>query len=60
MAYIRNKETGELHNKTRDERCNADDIIEENKERLTWAEVKKSLREMEDDTGLCGWCWIED
>lgn len=60
MAYLRNRETGELHNKLRDERCNADDMLEENKERLTWKEVKALLREMDDDESLCSWCWTED
>jgi len=57
-GYLRNKATGEIHSLRRDERCNIDDMAEENKEWLTWEELLEWIQKGGvGPENFCGWDW---
>jgi hypothetical protein len=53
MRYVKNKETGEIHDRhSADERCNVDDI----KDKME-AEDLSEILEPDTPPKFCGWCF---
>jgi len=59
VPYLRNASSNEIHHRVRDERCNADDMEESNKNWMSFDDLLR-LIQLQGDLNFCKWCWKDE